>query len=533
MELKYDNIHEYTIKCSNTTQITLDDDYNVPDSKTDIDSIIKDFGLVVTDGVRVNQDKAQVEGNLKYAVLYIGKGQEGGRLIPVRLDGSLHFVENVNLSCDASDTDVTCKAYIEDLTIKPVNSRKISVKAIVSITVTCEEIKNAKVAAQISEDEGCKPQPLFKDYEYAQMDVNMRDNLRIKESMSLPNGKTDISELVWDDVDVRNVSTRMTEDGLSVSGELSVFIMYIGNDAAGSVQWYETAVPFTGIIDVSGADPDSICYVGFNMTGKNIDVKPDYDGNNRDIAVELVLDMDIRSYKDSKKTALWDIYVPLGTMNKKQSDVHLKKLLIRNNTKCRVSDNIKLADYINLLQIVNATARVQIDDYECVPEGIEVRGAVMVNVCYITSDDNAPMGSVNSVIPYTGVVAVKEYDKENIEYQIRPCIEQLTASMGSNAKIEVKAVVSLDAICFEPVDFPTIDECEYIPTDEEYYASLPSMVGYISDGRCSMWDIAKKYNTTCDAIRSDNEKAERLSDSDVVPCGTRLLLIKESMQEQK
>lgn len=76
MELKYDNIHEYTIKCSNTTQITLDDDYNVPDSKTDIDSIIKDFGLVVTDGVRVNQDKAQVEGNLKYAVLYIGKGQE-------------------------------------------------------------------------------------------------------------------------------------------------------------------------------------------------------------------------------------------------------------------------------------------------------------------------------------------------------------------------------------------------------------------------------------------------------------------------
>ena len=107
MELKYDNIHEYTIKCSNTTQITLDDDYNVPDSKTDIDSIIKDFGLVVTDGVRVNQDKAQVEGNLKYAVLYIGKGQEGGRLIPVRLDGSLHFVENVNLSCDASDTDVT------------------------------------------------------------------------------------------------------------------------------------------------------------------------------------------------------------------------------------------------------------------------------------------------------------------------------------------------------------------------------------------------------------------------------------------
>lgn len=60
---------------------------------------------------------------------------------------------------------------------------------------------------------------------------------------------------------------------------------------------------------------------------------------------------------------------------------------------------------------MNSTARVQIDDYECVPEGIEVRGAVMVNVCYITSDDNAPMGSVNSVIPYTGVVALRSMIK--------------------------------------------------------------------------------------------------------------------------
>ena len=150
MELKYDNIHEYTLKCYNTTQITLDNDYNIQASKEDRGSIISAFGLVVTDGIRVNQDKAQVEGNLKYAVLYIGKGQEGGRLIPERLDGSLHFVENVNLSCDAADTDVTCKAYIEDLTIKPVNSSKISVKALVSITVTCDEITNANVAAQIS-----------------------------------------------------------------------------------------------------------------------------------------------------------------------------------------------------------------------------------------------------------------------------------------------------------------------------------------------------------------------------------------------
>lgn len=528
MELKYDNIHEYTVLCSNTSQITLDDDYNVPDSKPDIEGIVKDYGMVVLDGIRISQDKAQVEGNLKYAVLYMGRGSDD-RILPVKMEGSLHISDSINLSCDAADADVTCKARIEDLTIKSINSRKISVKAIVSITVTCENIHNSAVATQIIPDSDCMLQLLYKDYEYAQMDVNMRDNLRIKETLQLPNGKADIAELIWDDADVRNVSTRMTEDGLNVSGELNIFIMYISDDDVKSLQWYETSVPFAGLLDVSGADPDSICYVDYMITGKNVDIRPDYDGNNREITIELVLDMDIRSYRDCRKTSICDAYVPGYAMDIKKSDVSLRKLLIRNNTKCRISDSIKVADYMNLIQIVNATAKVQIDDYEYVSDGIEVNGAVIVNVCFITSDDNAPMGSVNAVIPYTGVVLVKEYDKDNIEYMINPCIEQLSATMNSSAQIEVRAVVSLDAICFTPVNIPTIDECECIQPDKEQYAALPSMVGYISDGRCNMWDIAKKYNTTCDSIRRDNAMVERLTDNDSIPCGTKLLLIKECM----
>ena len=41
VNLKHENIHEYVIKSTNTTQITLDDDFNVMNSKSDIDLIIK------------------------------------------------------------------------------------------------------------------------------------------------------------------------------------------------------------------------------------------------------------------------------------------------------------------------------------------------------------------------------------------------------------------------------------------------------------------------------------------------------------
>ena len=444
MNLKHENIHEYVIKCTNTTQITLDDDFNVMDSKPDIDLIVKEWGMAVVNGVRVNQDKAQIDGTLVFAIMYTGSSENDKRFIPVRMDGSLNFLENVNLSCDATGLDVNCKAQLEDLTIKSINSRK-------------------------------------------------------------------------------------TEDGLSVSGELNVFIMYIADDEAGQVQWYETSTPFTGIIDVSGANPDGISYVGYNVISKNVEVRPDYDGNNRDVAVELVLDMDIKSYEECSRNAMWDMYIPGFDVDIKQETQQLKKLIIRNNNKCRVSGNVKVEDYINLMQIVNATANVQIDSYECIPEGIEIMGAVIVNIFYITSDDNSPMGSINSVIPFTTVVELKEYNKNLIEYTIRPSIEQLQASMNSSAQIEVKAVIALDTICFEPFNINVIDECECNKRENVDYSALPSMVGYISDGKCTVWDIAKKYDTTGDLMREENSTIQRLVDSDIIPAGTKLLLVRKAM----
>ena len=60
MRLRTENIHEYRLKCNTVAQITLDDDFNVPDTKDDIELIVKEWGNVQTDSVKVNKDKAAV-----------------------------------------------------------------------------------------------------------------------------------------------------------------------------------------------------------------------------------------------------------------------------------------------------------------------------------------------------------------------------------------------------------------------------------------------------------------------------------------
>ena len=66
MKINKERIRENSVKCKNTMQITLDDDFNVPDSKADIDSIIREWGNPHADSVKVSGERAEVKGCLLY-----------------------------------------------------------------------------------------------------------------------------------------------------------------------------------------------------------------------------------------------------------------------------------------------------------------------------------------------------------------------------------------------------------------------------------------------------------------------------------
>ena len=151
MRLRTENIHEYRLKCNTVAQITLDDDFNVPDTKDDIELIVKEWGNVQTDSVKVNKDKATVDGELKFSLLYIGASSDSERMQPVKMAGKMSFSENVNLSGDCTGDYVTCQASIEDLSIKAINSRKISVKAIVTLKLICESLQDIQMITGVEE----------------------------------------------------------------------------------------------------------------------------------------------------------------------------------------------------------------------------------------------------------------------------------------------------------------------------------------------------------------------------------------------
>ena len=70
MELITHTIQTNELKCRSNIQATLEDDMNVPDTKPDIEKLIKTQGEIQLADVTPSDGKVNVRGNLSFSLLY-------------------------------------------------------------------------------------------------------------------------------------------------------------------------------------------------------------------------------------------------------------------------------------------------------------------------------------------------------------------------------------------------------------------------------------------------------------------------------
>ena len=109
-------------------QFMLDEDYNVPDSKRDVQRLVVSDGKVKIDEVKPVENYIRVSGKLEFQVLYVGEGFEPSLC---SLDGKIPFEEMIYTE-DMSGTYEVKNTRVEMQTTM-IHSRKLRIKAMVEL----------------------------------------------------------------------------------------------------------------------------------------------------------------------------------------------------------------------------------------------------------------------------------------------------------------------------------------------------------------------------------------------------------------
>lgn len=516
MELKKKYIHMSHEKGRAMSQITLDDDYNVPESKPDIMRIITVKGDIHLEEAKAETDRVQLKGSLEFQVLYRSDREENGIAF---LEGSIPFNENLNLDGAEEFDPVKVKWEIEDLNIGIINSRKLSIRSLVVFTAVIDEVKDEEISYAMEEEENYEVHK--ENVETLQLVAAKKDTCRFKNEVILPSNKPNIQELLWKNVQLRGLESRITEDAIQFNGELLVYILYKGNEEEERLQWLETTVPLQGEVDCGGCRENLVSYVGVDDVFFEVEVKPDYDGEERMLMVDTVAELDIKLWEEEEFEMLRDVYSLKEEVEPVLEDIVFEKLLMKNSAKCRAGERLQLEEnQENILQVCCAEGSVQIDTHEISGNGVYVEGTVAVELLYITTDDDMPIGSLKGFLPFHQTIEVPGLD-ENGRYELESGLEQLTTILIDNSQVEIKAVIDLNLIAFSTKNREKIQEVNKKETDYESLQKIPGLVGYIVKEGDEIWNIAKENHTTVSEIMMTNELS-----TDQVKKGDKLLIVK-------
>lgn len=515
MELIKKNIYMNRLKGKTVTQITLDDDRNVPETRADMEYIIQEQGDVKLEDCRVMGDRAGLRGKLAFHILYQTPVQ--GNVDS--LNGEIIFDELINMNGLEETDQVQVQWDIEDLSAEMINSRKVSVKAVITFTLFVQQIYDEQTAVDAEGEPNLDC--MKKQIEAAQIAVQKKDTYRVKEETELPASKPNIREVLWSSVQPRGVEVRPMDGSISLRGELLVFCMYSGEEDHIPVQWLERSVPFSGAVDLPDCTEEMIPAIDVRLVHRELTASPDYDGENRVLSLDAVLELDIRLYEEEIIEILSDVYAPGKDLEPEFGRAYFETLMTKNMSKCRISDKMALSGSEKILQVCHCDGSVKVDQVTVQENGLSVEGALCVTVLYISSDDRKPMQSVKGALPFQYVVEVKDISPDCV-YRIKPGLEQLAAMMLGGDEIEIRAAVVFDVLVLKRVEEQVIRTVTETPLDLGELERMPGIVGYIVQPGDSMWGIAKKFRTTQDSIKTVNGL-----DNDVLQDGQRLLILKE------
>lgn len=493
---------------------TMDEDVNVPETKGDIGKIICSNYDVIIEGMKVTEKKEAVKGCIEFDILYLN--QENGSL--EHLEGRYPFEETFELEDVVMSARLRAVAGIEDFTVKVINSRKINVKSLYEISCKGMEIKEDDIVTEADDQDMLisKENMIF-----SQLKADAEDTFRIKEDIELPKNKPNVRNLIWKDLRLKSREARLLDNGVYIKGDIGIFIIYVSDNSEDVTQWYETAIPFEGKIELSGVNEEMYSIILMKLQDAQITIRPDYDGEERVLGIEGIITLDIKAYSEEEINVVQDMYSLTNHVDIECKDKDFQQMVMKNSIKARGYNKYKMKDTDEKpLQICYAYGDAHMENVDFNDEGVKITGFVDATVIYVSADDSNPMSSFKCQVPFEQVVNTDEIIQHPV-CSINLCVEQINASMISGDEIEVRAFVGVEILVMKQLTQKFITNVQKNPMTSGELSSFPGIIGYIAGSEESLWDIAKKYKTTVEKIRNLNKNI-----SDKVRKGEKILIIR-------
>lgn len=501
LELVRDLIRIDQVMGEEVTQAMVEGEVVVPDSKPDVDKILSANGWVVITDKEVVEDRIVLEGVVNIKTLYISREEDQPLYY---MEGSFGFAQQIELSGINSRMDAEVRAEIEHLDCTPVNSRKLNAKCVLNFSGKVVDRSQIDV---IKDVKGVGDVQVLRDYvEVSDTIGENSSHATVRQEFQLPADLPEVKEILKTDAIIGEREERIAEDRLNVHGVLKITTLYVGQDEDGSINTVQYQIPFSHYVDIPGAAPGMSQRVKYSIEDFYSTVRENEEGLRRNIEYEVVVKAEGKIEAVQQMEILADAYSPTVGLNIRKSGLKLRKTLESIDGEIVVKEEIDLpGNCPGIVEVCDIEAASVLADFGISDGGIVIEGLLCVKVLYVAENYEYRLYLHEDQIPFRYTAELPESDSR-MDIDVDLYLEDLQHRILGPDLLEIKGRVKVRADVVKTFSKEVLMDIE--EAEEAEGRPGASIVVCVVQPGDTLWNVAKKYNTTIEELVKINELEE-------------------------
>ena len=497
---------------SGSSQILLEGDMIVPDSKPDLQEILRCQGNIKLREKRVTDDRISFSGEMEVCVLY--RAKNGERPL-YAMQASLPLEDFLHIDGLEKDMEVSLETTLEHLDCQIINDRKIGVKAVLGVSAVGERQNHAEILSNVSgEGIECLQGVLRMEQETAAL----KDRFTIKEDIALPSSKPEIADVLWETADLTEQDIRAMDGKVMVRGSLRICMLYC--DAEGNLGSFCEKIPFSGYLEDEHIEPKTELTGTLQIEEAKLTPTIDEDGEARQLAADVTIGAALQGRERTEQEILQDAYAPTGTVTLQTETITYPITVGSGKNQFALKERIHLEnDEKPMLRAEEVWGDISLSEARTAVDAVEAEGVLTIYLLYHCEDDEMPLCMLERGIPFGQMMELRSVE-EGDDAAVHLRLDDLDFQMLSEQEGELRATVTMEAVVTRTETAETVTDMTL--EEETAHPPLAGAVIYMVQKGDTLWKIAKRYRTTVEDILAINE----IENPDLIYPGQKLLIIK-------
>lgn len=512
MEIKREAI-PYTEKAAAThSSVCVEGDIVVPDVCPDIARVLLADANAVVEATELKGTTLYLSGTVSFCVLYRPDEKNGEDCVK-SISASFPFSESVEVAGGDACT-FSVHATTEHIGFTLVNSRKLSAKVIASLHINGYK---KRVLIPVSDIDEKQVQCKKERYHVYTPVADRHADIKLSDFLTIPAHMPDIDEILKVDAFATPQDCKVMNEKIMVKGILNINTLYTPDAEDKVPQLAVHQIPFTEIVEAPDVDEDCAVCVLFHTKQANAVPRGDMNGDTKIISAEIVLDAHMKASKTMQMGVVGDCYSIVDALSVEREKVQLSSFITAEQASFSEKQLVELPKNESITDVLSVSCKPILRETVVEDGTLFVRGSLVSFLLYQTEKES---DKVKSAVTETEFEWRKTVDGAD---SIAECdlwlLDAKAEKIGANG-VQVSVSLGVYPKVLKPQSVEMITDCMLTP-EENVLRAPRSLCVYCVQKGDTLWEVAKRYTTTIDKIKTANGLT-----GDVLPVGMKILVPK-------